>query len=418
MSKRHFLLLFCLLNGALASAQGYSLEECRQAARQAGKLDILYEIADADRQPGQRLARSPYQTSAYLYGQTSYQSDSPNPASMTDFPFVLHPLSKYQYHAGVLLRQPIYSGGKRVLDSELDALDRDEERLDLDLQGRQLDAAVDELYLGIILGRKRSEILRSQYNAIDIKLGDARRAFESGLSYKNTVLTLEAQLTGVEAQLAGSEAETAGAERMLATLTGLPVDAATQLTLPAGAGGAASDPGLAKLDLQEQRIALMRKQARAAAMPNLSAFGIVDYGKWQLNFFEDKAALSGMIGLSLVVPITGWRDAEQRGKLLSNAARKLEIQRDEAQRRKEAALQQYDAQIDKYDALEAASRRAAATYEALCEELDGMTRQGVAPASDYLTALEQLAAARLDSEMYSILKLQLQLERERYTTTL
>ena len=50
----------------------------------------------------------------------------------------------------------------------------------------------------------------------------------------------------------------------------------------------------------------------------------------------------------------------------------------------------------------------------LCEELDRQADQGVTPLSNYLTALEQLSAARLDCELYSILKLQQQLLRKRY----
>ena len=82
------------------------------------------------------------------------------------------------------------------------------------------------------------------------------------------------------------------------------------------------------------------------------------------------------------------------------------------------ALLQYDAEIARYEALVAANDRTVAKYEALCEELDKLSAQGVSSLSDYLSAQEQLAAARLDGELYAMLRLQQQLLRTHYISKL
>ena len=207
---------------------------------------------------------------------------------------------------------------------------------------------------------------------------------------------------------------------MLAALTGLPVDASTELELP-GVGDPAAgipDPGLARLDLELRRIELDKQLAHAAARPSLKAFGTIGYGRWPLNFFERKADVYGVAGLTLVVPITGWRSVRQNTSLLDQAARRLALERDNLERRRQVALLQYDAEIARYEALIAANDRTVAKCEALCEELDKLVAQGVSSLSDYLSAQEQLAAALLDGELYAMLRLQQQLLRKQYISKL
>lgn len=393
-----------------------SLGECREAARREGKLETLYQLNELDRQANERLEKHPFQTSINGYGIASYQSDSPNPASLTDFPFELYATPKFQYHVGLLLAQPIYSGGQRKLKTDLNDLDHELERTGLDSRGVELDRAVDELFLGILLTRKRDEILSRQLNAVKIKLLDAQRAFEAGIGFRDMVLTLEAQLSKLEADMAGSAAQTAAAQAMLAELTGLPIDADTEFEMPADEDKEVfvPDAGLARLDLEARRIELNKQLARAQALPSLQAFGTAGYGRWPLNFFERRPDLYAVVGLSLVIPLTEWRAANAGTARLDAAARQIELQRENAERRKRVELLKYDGEIARYGTLLAASEGIVAKYEELCEELDRQSDQGVTPMSNYLTALEQLSAARLDCELYNILKLQQQLLRKRY----
>lgn len=315
-----------------------------------------------------------------------------------------------------MLAQPIYSGGQRKLKTDLNDLDHELERTGLDSRGVELDRAVDELFLGILLTRKRDEILSRQLNAVKIKLLDAQRAFEAGIGFRDMVLTLEAQLSKLEADMAGSAAQTAAAQAMLAELTGLPIDADTEFEMPADEDKEVfvPDAGLARLDLEARRIELNKQLARAQALPSLQAFGTAGYGRWPLNFFERRPDLYAVVGLSLVIPLTEWRAANAGTARLDAAARQIELQRENAERRKRVELLKYDGEIARYGTLLAASEGIVAKYEELCEELDRQSDQGVTPMSNYLTALEQLSAARLDCELYNILKLQQQLLRKRY----
>lgn len=415
-----FVLCLVLSVPSLYGGTAVSLESCRRAARELGRLDELVVLNELDRDARKELAESPYRVSMNAYGQASYQTDTPNPASMTDFPFVLHPNPKFQYHAGVLLRQTIYSGGSRKLHRNLAEVEHSLARLDVERSEIESDAAVDELFLSILLARKRDDIIRQQLNTLNIKLSDARKAYEAGKGYNDAVLSLEAQVLHMEAELSGNNAATEGAIAMLSRLTGMPMDASTEFELPYVEGNDTEipDPAFAHMDFEARKIELNRQLARASAMPSLSAFGTVGYGRWPLNFFDHNPATYGLVGLTLLIPITPWRDVRHNTTLLDNAARKLQLQRDMLERSRQVALLRFDGEIAKYEEMIVANERTVAKCEELCEELDKLSSRGVSPISDYLKAMEQLSAARLDGELYAMLKLQQQLLRKNYISKL
>ena len=421
MKKIAVLILGCSL-AALPSFGGgpLSLEACREAARQTGRLDELYALSELDQEAAKTMEDSPYRYSLRAYGMVDYLSQSPNPASMTDFPFEMYAIPRFQFNSGFLLSQPIYSGGQRKLKAERSDVDAALDRLEIDRQGIELDSAVDELYLGILLARKRDEILSRQLNAVRIKLSDAREAYEAGVSYKDVLLTLEAQTASLEAELAGAGAQTEAALAMLSALTGLPVDASTELEMPLGEdiSSSVSDPAFARLDLEAKRIDLEKQIARAAAQPSVKALGVIGYGRPSMDFFSRRPDVYWAVGLSLIIPISDWRDVQLGSKRLDAAARRVELQRDNLDRQKQVSLLKYDGEIARYTRLLDANAQTVAKYEELCDELDKLSAQGAVPVSDYLTALEQLSAARLESEINSILKLQQQLLRKRYISQL
>ena len=421
MKKIAVLILGCFLAAFPSFGGGpLSLEACREAARETGRLDELYALSELDQEAAKTMEDSPYRYSLRAYGMVDYLSQSPNPASMTDFPFEMYAIPRFQFNSGFLLSQPIYSGGQRKLKAERSDVDAALDRLEIDRQGIELDSAVDELYLGILLARKRDEILSRQLNAVRIKLSDAREAYEAGVSYKDVLLTLEAQTASLEAELAGAGAQTEAALAMLSALTGLPVDASTELEMPLGEdiSSSVSDPAFARLDLEAKRIDLEKQIARAAAQPSVKALGVIGYGRPSMDFFSRRPDVYWAVGLSLIIPISDWRDVQLGSKRLDAAARRVELQRDNLDRQKQVSLLKYDGEIARYARLLDANAQTVAKYEELCDELDKLSAQGAVPVSDYLTALEQLSAARLESEINSILKLQQQLLRKHYISQL
>ncbi|MBP5211015.1 MAG: TolC family protein, partial [Bacteroidales bacterium] len=166
--------------------------------------------------------------------------------------------------------------------------------------------------------------------------------------------------------------------------------------------------------LESSRISLNKKIARADVLPNVSAFGTVGYGQWPLNMFRRSADVYGIVGLSVTIPISGWQDYKYQSALLDNADEKLRYRREALEKQQTADLLRYDGEIAKYSELATSCDRIIDKYTELCDELQTLSEQGMASMSDYMTALETLSSAKLDKELYSLLKLQSQLQRSNH----
>lgn len=407
------LLLSCLFH---AEAQTHiHLEMCRTAAREAENFKALNELLDQDRRTGEEQLKKIILPDFSGYAQSSYQTDVPNPVSLTDFPFETHTVSNFQYHFGFLVQQNIYSGGSYQIQKDLHRIDNDISQLDLDTKYLALDNTVDDLFFGIIIARSNEKILDSQLQIVDRKLADLRLAFEQGLVFRKTILEMEAERLKSEASLTECRSECRKNIALLSTLIGKPLSEHDEFVLPSvDRSDPVADPSLTRLELENQRISQSKKMAKAATLPHLGLFGIVGYGQWPLNFFSRTPSTYGIAGLHLTIPLTDWRDTQKKQMLLNNAAQKITYEKMHLERRRELEDLRYDNEIARYDSLMDVSARTVALYQELSDELGSMSALGESPVSEYIVALSKLTSARQHHELYSILKLKLRLQRKRY----
>ena len=383
-----------------ASAQTLSLEECRKAARENGRAAYSESITGSEYQERENIIKSKYRPELSVVGETHYQSDAPDPSGITDFPFELYKLDQFQYHAGVLLTQSVYRGGTLKLNKELNAIDREIEDLQNESFYLELENSVDEVFLDIILAGKEIDIAKAHRDALQIKLDDARSAFEQGIGYRSDILSLEAAISEADANLAAYFVREDAGRAVLAEITGLEISDKTELQLPfAGLETEFSDPAFGLIDLQSRRLDAMKKLETAKTLPSLNAFGTVGYGLWSLNMFNRDPQFYEVVGLTLKIPITSWSETNSKNKIYSYQNEKLQIQKDAMTRRRNAEKIKYDGEIERIDALMASSAITIEKFEALCNELDNMKRSGVSSQSEYLEAMKKLSAARISFEM-------------------
>lgn len=416
--------LFCAFALILAGAQkicaqALTLPRCREAARELNATDSLKTLLENDLRENLHLIRTNYIPVARGYGHAMYQSDSPDPASLSDLPFEFYSPPKFQFHVGVMITQTIYAGGSRKVRYDISRVDSQLEQLSLDRAALESDGAVDEVYLGALLAREKSEILQVQKDALETKLRSVTEAWEAGAAYRTDVLRAEAALSEVNAQIAGNDAELDALMNVLGLLTGLKTGPETELAFPSPdeIPAVEEDFSLQECDLQQQKVELNLKLSRAQALPRISAFGTMGFGQWPLDFFRREPDVYGLVGINLSIPLTGWQDVVYRKRLLSNASDKIEIQRSALELQKYSALKRYDAGIEKFSAMEASAAETVEKYELLLEETEALSERGVVPLNDYITAVQELAAAKIKAREYSILKVREQLFRKQYVTS-
>lgn len=418
MGKKCILASILLLCAAgLLQAQGsLTLERCRAAAREVSRAEEAVDLSDSDLAERKKLIRTPYLPQAHGYGSVFYQSDAPDPASFTDLPFTLYPMPKLQFHVGVMVSQTIYAGGSRKVRTDLAEVDSELEKQSIEGSLIEADRAVDELFLGILLMQKQEDILKGQKELLERKLESAREAFEAGKIYRTDVLRLEAGLSSLNSSIDGLVAERASAEGNLAALTGLEIGPETRLELPQPERfSPVDDPSLKSLELQEQRANLSLRLSLARCLPKLSLWGTMGFGQWSLDFFRHDPDVFGVVGLGLSIPLTSWQDYFYSRNLRNNALARIDIQRENLERRRSAELSRYDGAIARYDAMLDGAREAVAKYEELASEMDRLSSGGEAPVSEYIDALSELSSARLEQQRLIILRIKEQLKKGQYT---
>ena len=413
------LLISVIATSALAQ-RTLSLSECRKSALETVGLNELREINREDLEQNKKLIVRPFLPDVNVYAHGSYQSDVPNVQDLFDVDLDIVPPSKWQYHAGVSVSQIIYQGGKLALKKDLNEVEHALEENDLDRQEILLESRVDEVYLSLLLAVKEEEILLQQSDALQRKLDEAREAYNSGYLLRKDILDLETKMVGLESKTNAASSRSLSLRKALGALCGLEIGEKDVLLPPREEllSAPVEDPAFGRLALEEKKIAIGRKMAVSAALPRLEAFGTFGYGQWPLNMLKADPDTYGIVGISLLVPVSGWMDVGRRKKILDGKHQSLDIKRNNLLREQETALANLDGEILRYTSLLDGSRSTVAKYEALAEEMKELSARGEVPVSDYTDALDRLSAASLEAEACEIMILKLQLQRKHYLSSL
>lgn len=413
------IILFGILMPARAQ-KTLSLSDCRKSAMDKTGLTELREINRETGEVDKKLIVRPFLPEVNAYAHGSYQSDAPNIQEMINFNLGIDPPSKWQYHAGIGVSQTLYKGGSLGLKKGLNEVEHALEANELDKEEIILESRVDEIYLSLLLAVKQEEILSSQAERLQHRLDDATKAYESGYLYRKDILPLETKMVELEGKTNAAKAQGQALRKALGALTGMEIGEKDILLPPDEEllSEPKDDPAFGRLELEEKKIELGKKMAVSAALPRLEAFGTLGYGQWPLNILRSEPDVYGIVGLSLVVPVSGWMDVGKRKRILEGKRQMIDIKRNNLLREQESALANLDGEIERYTSLADGSRSAVEKYESLADEMKSLSERGEVPVSDYTAALDQLSAAKLEAEAYEIMKMKLQLQRKHYLSTL
>ena len=420
---RNILTIVSLLTLALLPARAQktlTLSSCRASALEKVGIDQLRDINQKDLEQNKKLIIRPFLPDVNAYAHGSYQSDVPNVQDLFDINLDIVPPSKWQYHAGVGVTQVLYQGGRLGLKKSLNEVEHALEANELDRQEIILESKVDEIYLSLLLAVKQEEILSTQAEALQRKLDEATEAYESGYLLKKDILSLQTKAVELESGTNAAKARELSLRKALAALTGMDIKEDDILEPPSEEllSEAVDDPAFGRLSLEEKKIELGRKMAVSAALPKLEAFGTFGYGQWPLNMLKHDPDMYGIVGVSLLVPISGWLDVGRNKRILDGKQQAIDIRRNNLLREQETALSNLDGEILRYTSLAEGSRRSVEKYEGLAEEMKALSEKGEVPLTDYTDALDRLSAAALEAEAYEIMKMKLQLQRKHYLSTL
>ena len=305
----------------------------------------------------------------------------------------------------------VYDGGRREARVALE-----EARLAEGTAGAEaaLDAlrdAATETFFGALLLDARAETLGLVVDDLAARLRVLRRQADAGAALGAHADALEADLIRARQQADEAAAERRAALRVLADLTGLPLDSATTLALSDGewAPGAeeieavGARPELDRFAAQARRADAEAALARSAARPTLGLFGQAGVGRPSpFDFLSDDVGAFALAGVRLRWAPFDWG----RSRREAAAARlQAEVARSEADAfRRQLARETEDdrAQIGRLRRALALDGRAVQLREEALRVARRQFDEGVLLPDAYTDRLTDLAAARLDEARHRI----------------
>lgn len=330
-----------------------SLQQCVEGSLLHNGVESQKESVDYITSAERLYLRKIIEPELSAFFVASYQSDVPDPNSALEFGFDFNLIAKDQYRSGVLLRQLIYGGGEYKLRREYSTIRGALLKNEIEQRALGLQDRVEELFFAILLLEKSNSILKSQ-----IELQRENLSIASSLFLEGRVAVVDS----ISAEIALEEAISKGRalsleierlKKVLSTLTGVQIGASDFLEEPHFANsevskeGAFEDPLFERARLEGERLEYLSNLSTVAALPKLSLFAVGGYARPALDFYNNSPDLYGVVGLSLKVPITEWRDQKRYKSILLHRRRVLESSFEASKVNRNCTLAQIDSEIIK-----------------------------------------------------------------------
>jgi len=373
------------------------------AAARVAAAEQQVEAADARRLPTLDLEAS-----------VAHRSSVPEatfPASIPDIGgFVLFPNIQDTYRAGVVLTQPLWTGGaisgsREAARHEQDAAAAEATRVDDDLRFEARTAYWSAVAADAALDAARAEAERAAR-----LLDDAHALRDAGMTVRADELGAEARLAAARVRVIDAEAEAANRHAALRSLLELPSGTELALTdrgdrLPAGplaldpliAEALATRPELVAMTARRDALASRSETVAAPHRPQVSLGARWDVARPNERYLplSDEWNTSWSVGL-----FAGWRvfDGDRTdAEVAVLDAERAAVEADLAELERRIALNVEIARRSLTAALAADTASAAAVEAASAREADSRDRYtaGVATVSEVLDAQTELADAEL-----------------------
>jgi outer membrane protein TolC len=327
--------------------QSITIEECREKAFRNYLLDERDELYGREAEASVDYLRKWVRPEASAFAVISLQSDVPDVEKAMDFSLGMDPLSRDQYRTGVVVKQLLYDGGEFRYKRELTQLERKAGSNRVYLNRILLENRVDDIFFEALESQKSAMIVKQKVELLQERLSNAKALFDNGKILLNEVLLLEVVLEESIGQWNRMKAQERGLRGVLSALIGEEISPGDSLVLPRpGVKQPPEDPFYRNMALEKRMLLLSGKQSLASAMPRAYLFGVGGYASPALDIFDNSFKLYGVVGFSVVVPITAWRDHEKMKRVVSHKMKGVDMELNSMEIERRANIAKVDGAID------------------------------------------------------------------------
>ena len=422
MFKSYVSILFFVgvtgLFGVVNAQNVITLDRCRELAIDnhgiGHKNQVLRLEAEAKVSYLKKMVKP--QVSAFIV--FSYQSDVPDPNSALEFGFDFIPLAKDQYRSGFLVKQQLYDGGEFRYKRELVGLDKEVEINELYKERVLLENSVDDLFFTILLFSKSLQIIDSQIYMIEEQVGNAKALYDNGKVLITDVMQLELALDELKFQRDDIVSKDLQVRGVLSAVTGKEIGVGDSLVVPYAMTQPEQlpDPFDKRLEIENLRNASSSRLSLAMARPRAYFFGVGGYARPGLDLFDNSPNVYGVAGISLVIPVTGWRDHKNEVKVLEYKGKLLEIARSSAESKRGALVANADGEIENLERKISNDLVLLEKHIEMRRAVIGLHNLGEVSSAEVTKALSGERNAFLETERHKLELLRARIKRNRIVT--
>ncbi len=340
-----------------------------------------------------------------INGQASYQSD------VTELPIhlpniTIPSIDHDAYKATLDINQVIYSGGNYRRQVELEDINQKLNQQNLETELYKLKERINQYFVTILLLDENSKLNSLLREDLIAKLARLESGVRNGTTLQSNADILKAEIIKTEQRITESRYNREAAIKMLSELISDTLSVSSVFELPDPVLNTSlfinNRPEYLLFDLQLARFDSQKKLVNTKLNPRVSGFATLGYGRPGLNMLLNKFDTYYLVGAKLTWTLWNWNQTHYESNVLELQAGITRSQKKTYDKNVAVAVQQYIADISKYEQLITADHQIIELRGSITRSASSQLDNGVITSTDYLQELNAEMQAKLNLATHQV----------------
>lgn len=318
----------------------------------------------------------------------------------------IKPLPHEQYRITVDINQVIYDGGviKGARALEKADLSINEKQTETDLY--KLRSQINTCFFNLLLLVRQKELLNNYLELINKRITSLQSAYKSGVILMSDLDVMTSEMIKLKQQLSENEIRKTSLLKILADLTGIDIDASTELALPLTAGVLSNElsrPELEVFDLRKEQLNASLKVIQSKRMPKAYGFATLGYGNPPgSNFFKNEFAPYYILGAGVKWNIFDWNKAKNEKHIVNLQQGIIDNRKTDLTDNLNRLLEAKKAEISGYKTLIETDTEQIALRKKITSSAESQYENGIITATELLNEMNSERQALINYEIHKI----------------
>lgn len=318
----------------------------------------------------------------------------------------IKPLPHEQYRITLDINQVIFDGGATKNARALEKADRfvSEKQTESDLY--KLKGQINTYYFNLLIIERQKELSENYLDLIKKKISALESALNNGIISKPDIDVLTSEKIRLDQRIREIEIMETSLLKILSDLTGITIDASSDLILPAVTENGSDDlsrPELQLFDLRIEQLEAGMKLSESKRMPKAFGFATLGYGNPPgNNFFKDEFAPYYILGAGVKWNIFDWNRVRNEKQVISLQQDLIKSRKKDLDDNLKRLLVSKNAEIAGLRSLLDSDSELIAIRKRITAATESQYSNGTVTATEYLNAMNSEREAMISNEIHKI----------------